>query len=156
MSEPSDSWLHRTGQRWKARAAYVLAVVQLAALAGTFLGPSDYRLTCFWLLTAAAVVFWPLFLMVRCRVCGEFVLMWAWEGPDWISRLERLRACPQCGATDDSAKGKRMQPTVTGGAPIQGPIFERMRQPPQRSWVVSLAVLVGGILLLRLLAGLTR
>jgi len=156
VSDSSDRWLSRTRQRWKARGAYVAAFVQVSALVGMLVGPSAHRFTCFWVMTVALVLFGLLFVSLRCKVCGEFVMAWAWDSPDWISRLERLRACPQCGATDSSGFPKSERPASAAEGPSPGPTFDRMRQPPRKSWVVSFAVVVGALLLLRLLAGLVQ
>ena len=94
-------WLDRTHQRWKVRAVYLTSAIQISALVAAFIVVPENRITAFWVLAGTVIPFWLLVLSVRCRVCGEYVMLWAWKRTNTIGDLHRLEACPQCGALDD-------------------------------------------------------
>ena len=150
-------WLDRTRQRWKARAVYLISAIQVSALVAAFVVVPARRITTFWVLAGTVIPFWALVLSIRCRVCGEHVMLWAWKRPNTIGDLNRLEACPQCGARDDRGE------FLTGDSPAPDPrtphvdtLFEHARRSGRSAWIVYVAIAAGGLWLLTWLVDLLR
>ena len=150
-------WLDRTGQRWKVWSAYVAVAVQASALLVFFFGgEAEHRLLAFSVLGGALLAFAILALSLRCRVCGEFVFIWAWHQRDGFSALAGLEACPQCGARDDRDK-LPIGPAPAGDrVGVGGLSFDRVRQPRSLKWLTPVIAVMVGLWLLRWLMDLLR
>lgn len=151
-------WLDRTGQRWKVRAAYLTSVVQVSALISVFVVEDDNsRLTAFCVMGAALILLAMFVLSVRCRVCGEHVMIWAWNRRNTIGDLDRLETCPQCGARDDSDKPVNGQPAAARDGDGKAALsLDRVRQPWRPAWFVYVIAGMVGLWLLRWLMELVR
>ncbi len=149
-------WLSRTGQQWKLWSAYVVAAVQALALLVFFFGrEAGHRLLAFWVLGGGVLAFAILALSLRCRVCGEFIFVWALHEWDGFGALAGLEACPQCGARDDTDQ-LPMGPAQASNPVGKGALsFDRVRHPRSLRWLPVIAGMVG-VWLLRLLTDLLR
>lgn len=97
--------MRATRQRWKFRAIVWVGFLNFAAFCVVIL--TSNRALYLWAF-AGLLVMLPAMLCcglgIKCRVCGELVLVWAIRRGKWINRMEKLTACPSCGARDDSEK----------------------------------------------------
>lgn len=157
MGGRADRWLSRTGQQWKLWLAYVVAAVQAVALLVFFFGrEAEHRLLAFWVLGGAILAFAILAVSLRCRVCGEFIFMWALREWDGFGAVAGLEACPQCGARNDTDK-LPMRPARESDLVGKGGLsFDRVRHPRRPRWLLPVIAGMVTIWLLRWLRDLLR
>ncbi|HEX9050280.1 MAG TPA: hypothetical protein VF841_07085 [Anaeromyxobacter sp.] len=130
-----DTWLDRSGQRWKLRfAEFVL------------LGGEAYAFFLFFQATwpmsfygaIIGMVAGPLAIMiaatVRCRACGHRVVFDAPFG-QWLSYTFAQRACSWCG---DDGHGRRLSKT---DASTSFPEAARQRPRASRFWIATIVML---------------
>ena len=102
---PNESWLAKSGQRWKAWLAYSLLAVggvgMLRLLVNFDRGEQlEIRaLIAYWAVGCSGFVW--LAAGIRCSECGTRVgwhLMRTMPVANWFVLLHRTEACPKCGA----------------------------------------------------------
>jgi hypothetical protein len=99
---PSVSLLHKTKQRWKLVAVFVLFVIPGLILALLLFVPWNVfekkRIAIQLLLTGTGVVGLTVFLAtLRCPRCRRSLGRWALTNSSGVFRLLALQRCPYCG-----------------------------------------------------------
>lgn len=133
-----------------------MSALQITALVSIFVVNDDKtRLTAFCAMGGALILLAVFVLSVRCRVCGEHVMVWAWNRRNTIGDLDRLDGCPQCGAYDDDGSliDARSAPTQKAKERVALSL-DRVRQPPRPAWFVYVIAGIGALWLLRWVMGL--